>query len=354
MPIEDWRFIDLDLIQIERLHGIEEAIARSRRSKPTVLFWRADRPVITLGYFQKVEEEINLAKCKELGIGVVRRITGGGAILIGPETPAYSVIVKEDNPVVPKEIEKSYEVICEGLVRGIKKFGLPVYFAPINDVQIENRKLSGSAQTRIWGKIVQHGFLNLNLDIQTLLEVLNVPKEKLQDKGVSSLEERVTWVNKELNRFEKPPTTVENLKSCLKEGFKEALNVNLVDGKLTKTEKKNAEVYAKKFFMDDWNYRPDLFKVANARAVYKAKKGVVKVSAYVENNIIKDILITGDFFVYPEEKFLGFSQSLVGVSVDRESLTNAVNKFFEENKLNPVGITTNDFIEAIFQTVGKT
>jgi Flp pilus assembly CpaF family ATPase len=105
--------------------------------------------------------------------------------------------------------------------------------------------------------------------------------------------------------------------------------------------------------MDDWNYRPTLFKTANARSIYKAKKGVIRVSAYIEDNIIKDILVTGDFFIYPENKFLKFEESLINTPTDENSVRRIVNKFLNENKLTLIGITAEDFVTAISQAVSS-
>ena len=250
MSGKDWRFIDLDLIQLEKLHGIEEALLRSKKAKPTIIFWRADRFVLTLGYFAKAEDKLNLENCRRLGVWFVRRITGGSVGPLDPKILSYSLIVDEDNPIIPENIEKSYELICLGIVKALRMVGLQAYLTRMSDVLVDGRKVSGSAQTRVLGKVLQHGFIYLDLDLELFRSLLNT--DKLKEK-VFSLDKRVSWVNLELKKIGKKALDVQEFKPYLKKGFEEALKVKLLDSSLTESEKRKGEKYAKKFFTEEWN-----------------------------------------------------------------------------------------------------
>ncbi len=251
MEVKSLRFVDLNLIQLEKVHGVEEAIARSRRFRPTLIFWRSIKPTLTVGYFQRVEEKLDLKKCYELGIKFVRRVSGGSIGPLDPDILSYSIILKEEKETM-ESIEEVYTTICSGIVLALRKIGLNAYLTRISDVEVDGKKVSGSAQARIWGKILQHGFIYLNLDLETFKNLLN--KEKLKEK-ISSLDERVTWINRELLKLRRKPLTIEELKIYLKEGFEEALKVKLINGELTENEKRKAETYAKKFSTDEWNFK---------------------------------------------------------------------------------------------------
>ncbi|MGP3703125.1 MAG: lipoate--protein ligase family protein [Candidatus Bathyarchaeota archaeon] len=252
MKIKSLRFIDLDLIQLEKIHGIEEAIARSKKFKPTLIFWRSIKPALTVGYFQKVEEKLNIEKCRELGVRFVRRVSGGSVGPLDPDILSYSVVLKEESGGITGSIEKTYNILCSGIVLAFKKLGLNAYLTRISDVEIDGKKVSGNAQARVWGKVLQHGFIYLNLDLETFKNLLN--KEKLKEK-ISSMDERITCINKELLKLGRKPLTIEELKNYLKNGFEEALNVELINEDLTDEEKMKAEDYAKKFFTDEWNFK---------------------------------------------------------------------------------------------------
>ena len=338
MQVEDWRFLDLNLIQLEKLHGLEEALARSKKFKPTVIFWRASKPILTMGYFTKVEEKLNLKKCWEYGIKFVRRITGGSVGPLDPNIFSYSLIVEEKNPVIPESIEESYSLICGCLVDALKKIGLKANLSNLSDVLIDGKKVSGSAQARVWGKIIQHGFVYLDLDLETFKSLLNM--EKLKEK-ILSLDKRVTWVNRELKKIGKKPLTFEEFKPYVEKAFVKNLNINFRDEPLTIYERKKANFYSKKFFMDDWNFNPNLHKIANVRFSFKTGKNLINISAYLENKTIKEILITSNF--YPE-KFFELSQNLKNVPADEKSIKPIVCKFFEENGLNRLNNVTVDAI----------
>ncbi|MCX8175834.1 MAG: lipoate--protein ligase family protein [Candidatus Bathyarchaeota archaeon] len=250
MEIKSIRFIDLDLVQLEKIHGIEEAIARSRKFEPTLIFWRSIKPALTVGYFQKVEEKLNIEKCFELGIRLVRRVSGGSIGPLDPNILSYSIVLKEEYTEVTGSIEKTYNILCSGIVLALRRLGLNAYLTRISDVEIDGKKVSGSAQARTWGKILQHGFIYLNLDLEAFKSLLN--KEKLKEK-VSSLDERITWINKELLKLGRKPLTMEELKIYLRKGFEDALKAKLINEKLTSEEERKAEIYSKKFFTDEWN-----------------------------------------------------------------------------------------------------
>jgi lipoate-protein ligase A len=174
--------------------AIDEAIMLSR--VPTLRFYGWQPPAISIGYFQSMTQEVDLEKCGDLGVDTVRRLTGGGAVFHDNEL-TYSIIVPEDFGF-SKNIIKSYAEICGLIIAGLQKLGLDAEFKPINDIISNGRKISGNAQTRRGGMILQHGTILLDVDVKKMFALLKVPNEKIRDKMISAVEERVTSVNHEL------------------------------------------------------------------------------------------------------------------------------------------------------------
>ena len=141
---------------------------------------------VSIGYFQSLEQEVDVKKCEDLGIDVVRRITGGGAVLHEQEL-TYSFITK----IFPADIRESYKSICEPVVMCIKELGFDAKFSPINDIIVKNKKVSGNAQTRRNNVLLQHGTILLDIDIDKMFSVLKVPSEKIKDKAIQDVKERV-------------------------------------------------------------------------------------------------------------------------------------------------------------------
>lgn len=348
--MDEWRFIDLDAIELPLLHAIEEAIAK-KKLKNTLLLWRVNKPFLTLGYFQNVYQEVDVSACKELGIQIVRRMGGGGTGYLSPTVLAYSIIADEMSEAMPKDIEDSYGVICNGVTLGLKELGLDATFVPINDILLGGKKFSGSSQHRSYGMIIQHGFVSTDLDFQVLAKVIKAPKEKLQDKGVSSFEERITWINKELKKTGREEFSLDQIKRALRLGFEKALAVSFRDGQLTTRELEVVEEFKERFELDTWNLKPRLFKRVNAQSTYKAKKGVIRVNAYIANGKILEILITGDYIMHPVEAIAHLESMLRGGKAEEQSVRKTVNEFYETTKVITPGARPNDFVFAIEKAI---
>lgn len=193
----DWRVIQLQEYSGAMNMALDEAVSESVRAggPATIRFFSWNPDCVSIGYHQSMEEEVNLQECEKRGFGVVRRLTGGGAVFhdrTGEIT--YSVIAKEE--MFPKDIIASYKEICGWIVEGLGEIGVKAEFKPINDIIVNSRKISGNAQTRRGGVLHQHGTILYGLDIKTMFSVLKVSKEKISDKLIASVEERVTSLDR--------------------------------------------------------------------------------------------------------------------------------------------------------------
>uniref|UniRef100_A0A7C4NN16 Lipoate--protein ligase family protein n=1 Tax=Staphylothermus marinus TaxID=2280 RepID=A0A7C4NN16_STAMA len=202
---------------------------------------------VTIGYFQKVSDSVDEDYASTLGVPYTRRITGGGSVYHDENGElTYSVIASLND--FPRDPIERYRVICSGLVRAIEYFGLRGEFKPINDVLINNKKVSGSAQTWRKNAFLQHGTFMYNTDLDKLAHVLKAPKEKLSSRGLVSIKERVTTISIELGRI---VTRDEALKALI-EGFKNALNVDFQEDSLSSLENRYAEELVNKYRSLEW------------------------------------------------------------------------------------------------------
>src|SRR3989338_2291870 len=161
--------------------------------------WRVialeENAAVSIGYFQSLEKEVRLHECELLGVDVVRRRTGGGAVYHDSRREiTYSVIAPAE--LFPKDIIESYKLICCWIIDAFSLLGLKAEFKPINDIVLEGKKVSGNAQTRRNGILLQHGTILYDLDVKKMFTVLNVGPEKIADKFIANGEERVTGIAK--------------------------------------------------------------------------------------------------------------------------------------------------------------
>ncbi len=178
--------------------AVDEAILEwvKENKVPVLRFYGFKPTACTIGYFQGMEMEIDVKQALEANIECVRRLTGGGAVMHDQNQFTYSLIIPEE--LVAKNILESYEQICNGLINGLKGLGLDCEFSPLNDIVLDGQKISGNAQTRKGGVVLQHGTLLLEVDVDLMFSLLKVPDEKMKDKLIKSVKKRVTGVNRHL------------------------------------------------------------------------------------------------------------------------------------------------------------
>lgn len=230
--------------------AILDAVA-SGESLPTLRFYGWKPPAISLGYFQSVDEEINLEACRERGVDVVRRITGGGAVFHDAEV-TYSIGIPEGHPLASPSIPASYKILCQGIIDGLALLGIAAEFAPINDILVGGKKISGNAQTRRNHCIFQHGTIMLSVDAATMFSLLKVPKEKSRGKMIEDITARVTSVSAIIGI----DPGFEAVTRAVRDGFASALDLAYTGDRLSQKEMENASRYASgKFANEEWTFR---------------------------------------------------------------------------------------------------
>ncbi len=253
--MERIRFIDLETHDAYTNMAIDEAIMlalQDTRVPPTFRLYRWRPSAVSIGTFQGMTAEVDVEACKREGIDVIRRITGGGAVYHDYEGEiTYSIILPRGHRLAPADIQKSYEVICNGIVWGLHRMGIKANFAPINDVIVAGRKISGNAQTRRHTCLLQHGTVLVSLDVEKMFSVLKVPNQKVADKAVTDVKQRVTSITDVLGGR----VSFSDVRTALKGGFEEALEIELVPGSLTPWEEEIAQrLVREKYKTDEWNF----------------------------------------------------------------------------------------------------
>ena len=213
----------------------EELLARAQkeRTAPVLRFYGWSPPAVSIGRFQKIEAAVNADACARHGIDIVRRITGGRAVLHNKEL-TYSIIARLDEPLFPSTVLGTYKVIATGLLAGLKHLGIPAEMVSRGgrhaglvkkdvkdpacfsspswyEILSNNRKIIGSAQRRLSNAFLQHG--SILMDYDPALEAEVIPG------GCSG--DVVTSITRELGRF----VRIEEVKQAFVQGFSEAMGI---------------------------------------------------------------------------------------------------------------------------------
>jgi len=246
--MNNWRIIPLQEFDGFTNMAIDEVLSTSiaNGGPPTIRFYSWKPSAVSIGYFQAINDEVNLDGCKSNLVDVVRRRTGGGAVYhdqFGEIT--YSVIGKQE--LFPCDIIASYKLICSWIIDSLGLLDIPAEFKPINDIITNGKKISGNAQTRRNGVLLQHGTILHSVDVDKMFSLLKVSDEKIKDKIIANVKERVTSVvqQKEISRGA--------LYQALLDGFtkdKDYITNQLSDSELSTAKELAISRYATK----EWNF----------------------------------------------------------------------------------------------------
>lgn len=220
------------------------------KSKPSLRLYGWKPAAVSIGYFQSLEAEIDTKKCKELGIDIVRRQTGGGAVFHDQEV-TYSMHIPQDLNLVPEKILDSYKRICQAIITGLAPLDIQAQFVPLNDIIADGKKISGNAQTRKQGILLQHGTILTEVDVDKMFELLKVPDEKMKGKLISDVKQRVTSISQLTNKSYSFADITEKLITGFKQEFTEIefTEDELTEEEIAETEKLATEKYA----AEEWN-----------------------------------------------------------------------------------------------------
>lgn len=355
--METWRLLDTSPCPAAENMALDEVVltARSRNLTPNTLRFLQFSPACTLvGYHQSVEQEIRLSYCQEHGIEINRRLTGGGGLFWGERELGWEVYASQDDERFPVGVEALYELLCQGAIRGLEKLGVRATFRPKNDIEVEGRKISGTGGTSMDGAFLFQGTLLVDFDVDTMLRALRIPTEKLKDKEIASVKERVTCLAWEL---EATPSLAQ-IKAALAEGFAEVLGVQFEAGPLAPIEEELLAQRLPHFQSDEWIYgvRRPLTQRNELRALYKSPGGLIRASLVMNAQArrIREVFITGDFFVYPRRAILDLEARLKGVPADVETVDRIVTTFFATEEIQIPGVTATDVVRTLREALEKT
>jgi lipoate-protein ligase A len=240
--------------------AIDEAVLTARiqgKVPNTLRFFMWNPSAVSIGRFQNASNEVDLKNCKNHGVDVVRRISGGGAVYHDCDGEiTYSVIVSSED-VGPGDVFQAYRKICGGLTETVEMLGVQAGFSPGDPRQCPNitvggKKLSGSAQAHKRGILLQHGTLLMDVNLTKMFTYLKVPWAKTNADVIGVAERKLTSLERERG------SSVSTREACraLATGFEKALDMHLEAGELTRFERDLAQrLCTTKFATDNWNLR---------------------------------------------------------------------------------------------------
>ena len=288
--------------------ALEECLLHwSSRSKCSfVMFWQ-NRPSVIVGRFQNTAEEVNAELAAAQSIPVIRRMTGGGAVYHDLGNLNYSFIVAQDHLA-----DFDWQALAGPVIKVLRNLGVMLEHSGRNDLTVDGKKISGTAQQAINGALLYHGTLLFDADLGKLSQMLKCQPAKYESKGVKSIRARVA----NLKQWLPPHFTVGELKAAL------TLEINAPQKFLT-PEETAAVLELKNSKYDtwawNWGHSPEFEVMKEERFPW----GQISLRLNVFEGHIQQAKIFGDFFA-PD--LSAVEESLIGLAYGQGEYQAALEK----------------------------
>src|SRR5690606_22982173 len=313
--------------------ALEEYALRNFSGDTDYLLFYINEPSIIIGRNQNTLEEINHEYVEDKNIHVVRRISGGGAVYHDFGNLNFSFITNHDVKSL-----NNFKKFTAPVIKVLNSLGLDAELKGRNDIQVEEKKISGTAQFSTGKRMVSHGTLLFNTDLGEVVNALNVKMSKIESKGHKSVRSRVANISEFLSK----EISIEEFRTLLLGGLYEE-SEPFESYHLTAEEWKAVhQLKEEKYDTWDWNYgRSPKFNIQRTK---RFPIGEIDLRIFVEKGHIKDFRIYGDFF--GKEPVENLEKLLEGARYEKEDIS----KLLKEIELQEYfgDIPSVDFIELVY------
>ena len=308
-------------------HGVGYAM---REDTPdTITITRPLDPFVSIGHHQDAKTEVDLEYCREAGVPVYRREIGGGAVYLDEGQTFWHTIFHQSR--VPSTLTEIYEQFLAGPVLALNRMGIPAVHRPVNDIQVDGRKIGGTGAATVGESMIVAGSLMFDFNYELMVRVLRVPSEKFRDKMYSTMKEYLTTINRQLG--DEAPTREQGVE-VLVECFSETLGTELVLDEPRPDEFAAIAEQEERIASEEWLHLDglpasgDMVKIAEGvnvvEGVHKAPGGLVRATVAVRDGAIDGIVLSGDFFMEPAEALGDLQDALVGVRHDHDDVLGVI------------------------------
>ncbi|MDP3385857.1 MAG: lipoate--protein ligase [Eubacteriales bacterium] len=308
--------------------ALEEYLLTEAPEEDYVFFY-IHIPSIIVGKFQNTIEEVNKDFVDSENILVARRLSGGGAVYHDSGNLNFSFVQK-----VVKSDVNNFAKFTQPVIGALNNLGINAMLSGRNDIVVDDRKISGNAQCYKNGRLLHHGTLLYNADMNYLIRALKVKDLKIQSKGIKSVRSRVA----NLIDYMDTPMDIYAFKNHLLNYLRQTGDIEelvLDDDVIEKIERRAMS----HFSTWDWNW--GISPKYETEKTAKFECGIINVKMNIDKGCISDVKVFGDFFT--SEDLGKLEGLLVGVKLNKEDLTNKLSSTDIGSYFN--NLSNHEFIE---------
>lgn len=334
--------------------AVEKAVVRGE-APPTVYLVQFDADSITVGVNEDPEQVLDLDFCRANGIGFRRRVNGGGPIYAGAGSALIVLYLPTDHAQVPGTAAAAFPKVLTSMAEVLsRRYGCAAKYRPLNDIEVEGRKLVPTSLKIEDGVMTFRIIVNLKpIDTELAGRAMPMPPEKVADKELKDLTARFTWLEREagreIDRDELEALTLE----CVAHGFGET---DLEPGGLSAAERGYADEFRARFDSDDWLYgkseRNRLAPILRdgdtvGRGRVKAVGGMIRATLAVRDGRVLHAIVNGDWHPRPLDGIAWLEEALAGAEAAPEELRRRVDTFLARDDVEFAGIAAADLMAAL-------
>ena len=318
----------------------------------TIRFMRFP-PTALIGRHQDLSREVNLDFCADNGIGIVRRVTGGGAIYLDEGQLGWELVFHRASLGIAN-LPDLAAAICNAAAAGLRELGVKTRFRPRNDIEVDGRKISGTGGFFDGDILIYQGTVLVDMNPAQMVRALNIPAAKVAKHDLDTAEQRVITL-KELLGDDLPD--IETIKAALVAGFTRVLGVAAEPGEITAAE----EALAQEFFDEEIGSEEFVREIDNPTGGDRLLEGTHTgiggtINSYVKLEgptlgIVQRALVTGDFFVTPPRVVFDLEAALAGTRID--DVEDTIRQFFDNSEIDMLSAEADDFIASINDALAK-
>jgi lipoate-protein ligase A len=313
--------------------ALEEYALRNFSCETDYLLFYINEPSIIIGRSQNTLEEIHQDYVEKNNIHVVRRISGGGAVYHDFGNLNFSFITNHDVKSL-----NNFKKFTAPVISALSKIGVEAELKGRNDILVNDKKISGTAQFSTGKRMISHGTLLFNTDLGEVTNALQVKMSKIISKGHKSVRSRVANISEFINK----PLKIADFRALLLRGLYEEMEPFETYHLTAEEWKAVHSLKEEKYDSWDWNYgRSPKFNIQHSK---RFPVGEIDVRLFVEKGYLTGLRIFGDFF--GQEPVENLENILIGVKYEKEEISNKLNGVKIEEYFG--NVSTSQFIALLF------
>ena len=337
-----WRLFKNTIRSVSTAEGLalDDTLPQSvaNHGSPPVLHLYTFVPSVIVGKYQDIEAALKLDRCRARGIEYNRRSTGGGTVIMGPEIIALGLGINVDWPGLEKGgVGGVFDSMGRVLIKALEKLGIPAYFQPKNDLEVSGKKIAGLSAAAETGKsLLFHTSFLVDFDVSLMLDIMNTPMEKLNDKGYNCFSQRMTTVRRELRK----PLPVTAAMDAIQESFETEFGIRFQEDHPDGWEKNTIRRFIEERYTNsDWIFSHKHPRARMGVGRLKTKAGLLEIYLALSGASIENVVITGDFFSTPED-IHRLENALKWTSLREEKIEENLAKIWQHDMIYGLDVPT--------------